>query len=62
MTIGEEGLAALLRQTASNIIKSYRIAKNTYRKPNLLRRQIIEEICNRHAGSRNGLFADILSQ
>jgi hypothetical protein len=62
MTIGEEGLAPLLRQTVSNIIKSHKIAKNTYRKPNLLRRQIIEEICNRHAGSRNGLFADILSQ
>jgi hypothetical protein len=62
MIIGQDGFAALLRQTSTNIIKSYKIAKNGYKRPNLIRRQFIEELCNHNAGSKNGLFADILSK
>ncbi|KAI8901032.1 hypothetical protein BC833DRAFT_579619 [Globomyces pollinis-pini] len=60
--VGKSNLGALVRQTAVNIHKSYNISKCIYKRPALIRRQLIEEICNRNMNSNNGLMTEILTQ
>ncbi|KAJ3271069.1 hypothetical protein HDV01_007082 [Terramyces sp. JEL0728] len=59
--IAEESLATLVRHTAVNIYKSNLISKNGYRRPNMARRQAIEELCNKHIG-QNGIYANLFTK
>jgi hypothetical protein len=62
MVLSGSNLGILARNTIINMQKYLLQKKGSLRKPNLTRRLLIDEICSKHAGSRNGFYADLFSQ
>ncbi|EGF76898.1 hypothetical protein BATDEDRAFT_92176 [Batrachochytrium dendrobatidis JAM81] len=62
MVVSRHALGMLCRHTAFSAYRYCRYNKNVYKRPTLLRRQLIEEICNRNKAQTGGFFADLFTQ
>ncbi|KAH6594850.1 hypothetical protein BASA50_006324 [Batrachochytrium salamandrivorans] len=62
MVVSRQALGMLCRSTAFAAYRYCHFSKNVYKRPTLLRRQLIEEICNKSKAQTGGFFADLFSQ